>query len=98
MIRTSNNKCREYVESLTEFKANNIFSEKITKDKLYIVYSYGYHFPIYMKYKNTWYENTDKYSVSTSKHQSQARPYNFKRKLINTSKMKEIIRKSIYTS
>ena len=90
MIRTSNIKCSEYVNNKIEFKANNIFSEHIKKDKLYIVYSYGHHFPMYIKYKNTWYENSDKYSVSTSKQQNQARP-NAKTKLLSTNKMKELI-------
>ena len=93
MIRTSNIKCSEYVNNKIEFKANNIFSEHIKKDKLYIVYSYGHHFPMYIKYKNTWYENSDKYSVSTSKQQNQARP-NSKTKLLSTNKMKELIYKT----
>ena len=93
MLRTSNIKCSELVNKKIEFKANNIFSEHIKKDKLYIVYSYGYHFPIYIKYKNTWYENSDKYSVTTSKQQSQARP-NAKTKLLSTNKMKELIYKT----
>lgn len=46
---------------------------------LYAVYSYGYHFPMYVAewlegQEPTWYENTDRYSQSTSKHQSQLRP------------------------
>ena len=93
MIRTSNIKCSELVNNKKVFKANNIFSEHIKKDKLYIVYSYGYHFPMYIKYKNTWYENSDKYSVTTSKQQSQARP-NAKTKLLSTDKMKELIYKT----
>ena len=90
MIRTSNIKCSEYVNNKIEFKANNIFSEHIKKDKLYIVYSYGHHFPMYIKYKNTWYENSDKYSVSTSKQQSQSRP-SYKTKLKTTKQLKDII-------
>ena len=93
MIKTSNFKCSELVNNKVVFKANNIFSEHIKKDKLYIVYSYGHHFPMYIKYKNTWYENSDKYSVSTSKQQNQARP-NAKTKLLSTNKMKELIYKT----
>ena len=93
MIKTSNIACSELVDKKVVFKANNIFSEHIEEDKLYIVYSYGYHFPMYIKYKNTWYENSDKYSVTTSKHTSQARP-NKQTKLLNTKEMKEIIYKT----
>jgi len=91
--RTSNNKCSELVNNKVEFKASNIFSEYIKKDKLYIVYSYGYHFPMYIKYKNTWFENSDKYSITTSKQQSQSRP-NAKTKLLNTNQMKRLIYKT----
>ena len=93
MRKTSNVKCSELVNEKVEFKANNIFSEHIKEDKLYIVYSYGHHFPIYIKYKNTWYENSDKYSVTTSKHQSQARP-NKPTKLLNTSEIQRLIYKT----
>ena len=93
MVKTSNIKCNELVNKKIEFRASNIFSEHIKKDKLYIVYSYGFHFPMYIKYKNTWYENSDKYSVTTSKHTSQARP-NKPTKLLNTSEMKRLIYKT----
>ena len=93
MIKTSNIACSELVDKKVVFKANNIFSEHIEEDKLYIVYSYGYHFPMYIKYKNTWYENSDKYSVTTSKHTNQARP-NKSTKLLNTNEMQRLIYKT----
>ena len=93
MKRTSNSKCSDLVNKKEVFKANNIFSEHIKKDKLYIVFSYGYNFPIYIIWKNTWSENSNKYSVSTSKHQSQARP-SAKTKLLNTNQMKQLIHKT----
>jgi hypothetical protein len=76
IIRTSNSKCRAYVEQQVIFKSNNIFSEN--RLGYYVVYSYGHHFPMFIYDKKTgqWYENSDKYSVSTSKQQGQARPYN----------------------
>ena len=72
MERISNKNSSEYVYNQVEFKANNVFSEKC--DNIYIVYSYGHHFPMYVNYCNKLYENSDKYSVSTSKQQTQARP------------------------
>ena len=66
-----------------EFKGSNLFGEWDGASDYfdisdtytpYIVYSYGRHFPIYLYLNGIWYENTDKYSVSTSKHQTQARP------------------------
>ena len=55
-------------------QSRSIFAEQ--RENLYIVYSYGTHFPMYV-YDETvgiWLGNQDKYSVSTSKHQSQAHP------------------------
>jgi len=84
MVRVANRDCRQYLESLTEFKGSNLFSE--SKPKYYAVYSYGYHFPIllYVRAGATWFINNDKYSRSTSKHQSQAYPYYGKK--VNTDK------------
>lgn len=42
----------------------------------YAVFSYGSHFPIYFydKDTDTWFGNVEKYSSTTSRHQSQAMP------------------------
>ena len=48
---------------------------------------------MYIKYKNTWFENSDKYSITTSKQQNQARP-SAKTKLLNTNQMKQLIYKT----
>jgi len=85
--RTSNTKARLLVNGLTDFKGSNTFAETNAPHDtrptyLYTVYSYGYHFPIYVaewlqdepQSRATWYENSDRYSQSTSKHQSQLRP------------------------
>ena len=84
MVRAANNNCRQHVESLTEFKGSNLFSESNTK--YYVVYSYGYHFPIllYVRADATWFINNDKYSRDTSKHQSQTYPHYGKK--VNTDK------------
>ena len=71
-MRTSNKNCRQYVERQQTFEANNLFAE--WHDDVYIVFSYGYHWPLFVYKNGQWYETNDKYSVSTSKHQSQARP------------------------
>lgn len=73
-FKTSNQKCKQFVENKLEFNANNLYSHFYRN--WYIVYSYGGHFPIYAFNKETgiWYENSSKYSASTSKHQNQARP------------------------
>jgi hypothetical protein len=60
---------------------------------LYVVYSYGYHFPMYIyDYKaQQWFGNSDKYSSTTSRHQSQARPRHVDITYLDTSMMKLII-------
>ena len=79
-IRTSNNKARDYVNNLEEFVGSNIFSHWHSWDegmtKIYVVYSYGMHFPMYVydDNENVWVGNEDKYSRSTTRHQSQCRP------------------------
>ena len=82
--RTSNTKARLLVNGLTDFKGSNTFAETNAPTEtrptyLYVVYSYGYHFPMYIAEwfeggTPTWYENTDKYSRSTTRQQSQCRP------------------------
>lgn len=72
-MRTSNKKCRALVQSLTPFQANNLFA--VREKGLYIVFSYGRHWPLFIHADGTWYENSDRYSVSTSRHRSQANPY-----------------------
>jgi hypothetical protein len=54
--------------------------ERVLKNStLYIVYSYGVHFPIYIAETaadvTRWYANADRYSRSTTRHQSQAHPH-----------------------
>ena len=90
MVRTSNSKARQYVEELLPFKGSNTFSED--NGDLYIVYSYGYHFPmfVYSRYEDLWFENSGKYSSSTSKQQWQLRPGVETIKL-GTKELKEII-------
>ena len=78
MKKCSNKDVKYYVDSKELFVANNIFSSTISSEKgdFYVIYSYGWHFPMYaFNYKtNTWFVNKDKYSVTTSKHQTQAKP------------------------
>ena len=75
-IRSSNKNIDEHIDNLETVRGNNIFAEYREVDNLYVVYSYGYHFPMYVydTRSEMWFANSDSYSVSTSKHQSQARP------------------------
>jgi hypothetical protein len=87
MVKTSNSKAEYYVHNRINFKGNNTFGQ--WKGVVYKVYSYGYHFPIYAYKAGQWYKNKDKYSVSTSKHQSQLHPRD-NCILLNTEEIKTI--------
>ena len=73
MQKIANRNGSEYTSKLVAFKGNNTFAlwEKVG---CYVVYSYGDHFPIYACIGGMWYMNSDKYSASTSKQQTQLHP------------------------
>ena len=71
-MKILNSNARQYVQNKIEFKGSHIFAE--SSNGVYKVYSYGYHFPIYTFKDDKWYMNVVKYSVSTSRHQSQSHP------------------------
>lgn len=45
-----------------------------TVEHRYVAYSYGKHFPMYVWTCGQWFGNADKYSQSTGRHMSTARP------------------------
>ena len=69
---TTNKAARRYVQSLTPFKAHNLYGEQ--RGRFYVVFSYGEHFPLFVNDGQRWFENEDKYSTSTSKQKSQSHP------------------------
>lgn len=71
-MRVSNSKAKIHVQNRTPFKGSNTFSEY--NNGIYIVYSYGYHWPLFIYLNGKWYENIDKYSVTTSIHRSKLHP------------------------
>ena len=83
--RIANKAARSMVENRRPFEGSHLFAREHVPPhghtQLYVVYSYGEHFPIYIAEtdvqtkKVTWYANADKYSRSTSRHQSQAAPW-----------------------
>jgi len=72
MPKISNAKAREFVQVRAPFVGSNTFAEVISG--IYVVFSYGYHFPLFACVNGKWYENGDKYSPSTSKQKSQLHP------------------------
>lgn len=71
---TSNKNARELVQARKPFKGSHTFGE--WRGTLFGVYSYGYHFPLFVfdSIEKKWYANADKYSPTTSKHYGQLHP------------------------
>jgi hypothetical protein len=76
--KCGNYEARSRVQSRTPFTANNLYGVRAgtSNEPMYIVYSYGEHWPLFIYHEptDTWFENSDKYSVTTSKHRSQSHP------------------------
>ena len=89
-MKTSNIKASEYTTYKKSFIGSNTFGE--WNNNCYILYSYGYHFPMYVFKNNKWFENYDKYSVTTSKQQTQLRPKGKEFTFKNTDELKELIK------
>jgi|APCry1669191860_1035381.scaffolds.fasta_scaffold63929_1 hypothetical protein len=88
MSKISNKTARGFVQVRAPFKGSNTFAEVI--NGVFVVFSYGYHFPLFAHINGVWYENADKYSPSTSKQQSQLHP------LAETVKLDTLALKAIY--
>ena len=82
----ANKDARYFVQRKETFDGAHIFARWSTKESdnkrgrskqtIYAVYSYGYHFPmfVYDADTNVWVENSDKYSKTTSKQRTQLHP------------------------
>ena len=77
MAKIANTRAREYVQECRPFEASNIFAlvRHGNDQARYIVYSYGIHFPLWIREGGVCYENVTKYSPTTSKHKTQTNPY-----------------------
>ena len=81
---TANAKCRQYVQARKDFEGSHLYARTLppTDNCLttrYVVFSYGTHFPLFIAETGAdgvthWYENANRYSVTTSKHRSQSHP------------------------
>ena len=78
MPKINNNQMREFTTHQRTFETNNglAFANRDNRNQMYVVYSYGEHFPMYAYDSDTehWFGNSSKYSPTTSKHQKASRP------------------------
>lgn len=88
---SSNKNADTYTTNREPFKGSNTWGEWI-KD-LYVVYSYGRHFPMYVwdEQLGMWFGNADKYSRSTTRQQSQLRPNTDRIEYMDTDKLRELV-------
>lgn len=83
MARIANRDAGNYTSRREEFTGSNLYARWIKPrhaegdgDGLYVVYSYGEHWPLYVydDQAGRWYGNETKNSQSTGRHRSQAHP------------------------
>ena len=71
-MKTANIRGRDLVLNKIPFKGSNTHGEY--KNGVYVVFSYDW-YPIFVFKDGQWFENENRYSVSTGKQMSQLRPY-----------------------
>jgi hypothetical protein len=92
-ITISNNELAEHVTAHDVFRNSNETVYSVKRGDLYIVYSYGEHFPMYVYdfVACEWFGNKDRHSRTTSRHQTQARPDTDYITWFDTSEMKSLV-------
>lgn len=71
-------KVREMVQSKRVFEGNSVYGDwAAEKGALYVVYSYGTHWPLFIwsPLEQRWFENSSRYSTTTSRHRSACHPH-----------------------
>ena len=98
MDKIRNNLMSEYTTEKQVFRniTNTVFTTEV--DDLYVVYSYGTHFPIYVYDHGVelWFGNVDKYSPTTSKHQTMSRPDAEEIHMLSTEELSALVRLGSY--
>lgn len=89
-VKIANKNARQYVTERRPFTGSNLFAEQRSGDR-YIVFSYGHHHPLFLHDGVTWYENTTRFSVSTTRHAHYARPSAGGIVQVDTAKMHELV-------
>lgn len=84
---------RDHVANRKEFKGNNIFARNLGRigEQIYAVFSYRYDYPILIHAAGMWFENQDKYSRSTSRHLTSAKPYNVDTRKLPVDAMNDLL-------
>lgn len=80
----SGKNCRSFIQELKLFhssgtnhrhpKGSTLWSEQLNHN-LYVVYSYGTHWPLLANWKGVWFSNEDKSTRTTNRHRTYTSPY-----------------------
>lgn len=77
-IRTTVERCRQFVQNRQPFTTSNknLYGYWLDRggEKVYVVWSYGSHWPLHVFARDRWFSNEDKYGVTTSKHYGKSHP------------------------
>lgn len=77
--RISTKQARSYVQRRLGFRTHgSLYGTLVTATDgtvTYVVYSYGDHWPLFVEHDGVWYENSGRYSMTTSNHHSAAHPH-----------------------
>jgi hypothetical protein len=98
-MKVSNKNCRSLVEAKQPFMGSNLYAEQ--RGGSYVVFSYGEHYPMIICKPDPvsgverWFFNSSKYSSSTSRHLTHARPDIYNNEIdpiwVRTFAMRELI-------
>jgi hypothetical protein len=89
-MKIANKKARYQVSELNEFKGSNL--KGVQQGKLYIVFSYNWYPLLVMDVRTgKWYENSTKYSPSTSRHLYYCKPYDIEPEKMEHKALVEMI-------
>jgi len=87
-VRTANNSARELVQNRIPFKGNN--TDGKYENGGFVVSSYNW-YPLFLYKDGQWFENKDKYSISTSKQTGQLRPFGEDIIMVDVSTLRKLI-------
>lgn len=94
-MNTTLNQAVNLIATLQPFKGNSLYARNTTN--YYIVYSYRDNYPIaaWDYDEKLWYVNAEKYSVTTSRHQSIVKQAlgNAERTVCNTTELLSLLNK-----
>lgn len=83
----------KHIDKLEEFENRTKSIYSVKSKEQYVVYSYGYHFPMYVFdfESGVWLGNLDKSTPTTMRHLTKARPSQGIYQWFSTDKLKTII-------